>query len=135
MILDPVVQHSRLAGFTSTPPTRPANLQCNRLLAPPGAADGSLRIWDRRKLSGNAAHKGSAAVKIFKQHSEAIMRIEWHPSDKVGGGLWLICSVGLREGWWRLPGDLDADSDTTRHPSPCSPSSTFWPAVVTTTWC
>ncbi|GBF95359.1 hypothetical protein Rsub_07787 [Raphidocelis subcapitata] len=46
-----------------------------------GAADGSLRVWDRRKLTGST-HKGSAAVRVFKQHTEAIMRIEWHPADK-----------------------------------------------------
>ncbi|KIY91880.1 wd-repeat protein [Monoraphidium neglectum] len=47
-----------------------------------GAADGSLRVWDRRKLTGSSTHKGAAAVKVFKQHTEAIMRIEWHPSEK-----------------------------------------------------
>ncbi|KAI8467538.1 MAG: WD40-repeat-containing domain protein [Monoraphidium minutum] len=46
-----------------------------------GADDGSMRVWDRRKLSASGANK-SAAVRSFRQHTDSIMRIEWHPSER-----------------------------------------------------
>ena len=45
---------------THPPPTHPPTHPPTTLHThtPPGAADGSLRIWDRRKLSGSAATRG-----------------------------------------------------------------------------
>ena len=66
-----------------------ADVHCvdwNRLdanLVATGAADGSLRVWDRRRLpNGGAAHDAGAGgvVAAFRQHSEAVMRVEWHPA-------------------------------------------------------
>lgn len=47
-----------------------------------GAADGSLKVWDRRKLPANgaAAVASTAAVHSFTFHKDAIMRVEWHAS-------------------------------------------------------
>jgi WD40 repeat protein len=47
-----------------------------------GAADGSLKVWDRRKLpaSGSVA---DGTLHTFNYHSEAIMRVEWHPTERV----------------------------------------------------
>ena len=39
-----------------------------------GAADGSLRIWDRRKIGGK-----DAAMFTFDLHTEALMHVEWCP--------------------------------------------------------
>ena len=39
-----------------------------------GAADGSLRIWDRRKIGGK-----DAALFTFDLHTEALMHVEWCP--------------------------------------------------------
>jgi histone-binding protein RBBP4 len=49
-----------------------------------GAADGSLRVWDRRKL-GAGGEGGSAPLKAFTFHRDAIMRVEWHPTASVRG--------------------------------------------------
>jgi WD40 repeat protein len=47
-----------------------------------GAADGSLKVWDRRKLPATgSAPDGTLAT--FSYHSEAIMRVEWHPTERV----------------------------------------------------
>ncbi|MEW5308101.1 MAG: hypothetical protein WDW38_000086 [Sanguina aurantia] len=55
-----------------------------------GAVDGSLRIWDDRKLS----HHG-CALGAFQGHSGAIIRLEWHPTETYvlasGGEDKLIC--------------------------------------------
>jgi len=53
----------------------------------PGAADGSLKVWDRRKLPANgaAAVASTAAVHSFTFHKDAIMRVEWHASAPVRG--------------------------------------------------
>jgi hypothetical protein len=55
-------------------------------LNPAGAADGSLKVWDRRKLpaSGAAAAAADACLHVFAFHRDAIMRVEWHASAKVG---------------------------------------------------
>ncbi|KAF8066179.1 D-cysteine desulfhydrase 1 [Scenedesmus sp. PABB004] len=45
-----------------------------------GAADGSLKVWDRRKLPASGAEPGGA-VHVFTYHSDAIMRAEWHPTE------------------------------------------------------
>lgn len=55
---------------------------------PPGAADGSLRVWDMRKLpsSGTAASSAAAdaaALRVFAFHRDAIMRVEWHATAPV----------------------------------------------------
>ncbi|WIA34025.1 hypothetical protein OEZ86_012406 [Tetradesmus obliquus] len=46
-----------------------------------GAADGSLKVWDRRKLPANGAAP-DGTLHTFAYHSEAIMRVEWHPSER-----------------------------------------------------
>jgi hypothetical protein len=50
-----------------------------------GAADGSLKVWDRRKLpaSGAAATAAEACLHIFAFHRDAIMRVEWHAKAQV----------------------------------------------------
>ncbi|KAK9855790.1 hypothetical protein WJX84_011228 [Apatococcus fuscideae] len=42
-----------------------------------GAADGSLKVWDRRKLSSSSAPE---AIFSCQHHSEPIMRLEWSPT-------------------------------------------------------
>ena len=43
-----------------------------------GAADGSVKVWDRRHLKD--------AVHTFKLHDSAIMRVEWAPYKKGATG-------------------------------------------------
>jgi len=45
-----------------------------------GAADGSLKVWDRRKLSYGGGNGGKDVLKVFSFHTDAIMRVEWHPT-------------------------------------------------------
>ena len=45
-----------------------------------GAADGSLKVWDRRKLSSAAAESPQEALFSCKHHSAPIMRLEWSPT-------------------------------------------------------
>jgi hypothetical protein len=40
-------------------------------LAAAGAADGSVKVWDRRATAAPAF--------AFQHHSEAVMRVEWSP--------------------------------------------------------
>jgi hypothetical protein len=47
-----------------------------------GAADGSLKVWDRRKLPANGS-VADGTLHTFNYHSEAIMRVEWHPTERV----------------------------------------------------
>ena len=42
-----------------------------------GAADGSLKVWDKRKL---AADGGGHALFTFNHHTGAVLRAEWSPS-------------------------------------------------------
>ena len=56
-----------------------------------GAEDGSVRIWDMRKMTGksSSSDKASASaspagcVATFRVHSGAIIRLEWHPTERV----------------------------------------------------
>ncbi len=43
-----------------------------------GAADGSLKVWDRRKLSSSGV--APEAVFSCQHHTAPIMRLEWSPS-------------------------------------------------------
>ena len=42
-----------------------------------GAADGSLKIWDKRKLGPD----GGNALFTFNHHTGAVLRAEWSPSS------------------------------------------------------
>lgn len=105
-----------------TPPT-PDNPPCvaphpaQPSLSPPphtGAADGSLKVWDRRKLpaSGAAAAAADACLHVFAFHRDAIMRVEWHATARVSGreragGQLLVGKGGSRDmrrhrGVWRV---------------------------------
>lgn len=44
-----------------------------------GAEDGSVRVWDLRRLEGNKSHLAS-----WTQHKGGIIRLEWNPHAKVG---------------------------------------------------
>ena len=55
---------------TSCPYTFPAH-------CPAGAADGSLKVWDKRKL---AADGGGHALFTFNHHTGAVLRAEWSPT-------------------------------------------------------
>eukprot|EP00879_Flechtneria_rotunda_P023159 GHRR01024485.1.p1 GENE.GHRR01024485.1~~GHRR01024485.1.p1 ORF type:complete len:209 (+),score=74.26 GHRR01024485.1:1872-2498(+) len=46
-----------------------------------GAADGSLKVWDKRKLPLNGSTAGGS-LHTFVYHTDAIMRVEWHPTEK-----------------------------------------------------
>ena len=48
---------------------------------PAGAADGSLKVWDKRKL---AADGGGHALFTFNHHTGAVLRAEWSPSAPGG---------------------------------------------------
>ena len=41
-----------------------------------GAADGSLKVWDKRKLGAD----GGSALFTFALHTGAVLRAEWSPS-------------------------------------------------------
>ena len=41
-----------------------------------GAADGSLKVWDKRKLGAD----GGSALFTFAHHTGAVLRAEWSPS-------------------------------------------------------
>ncbi len=43
---------------------------------PAGAADGSLKVWDKRKLGPD----GGNALFTFNHHTGAVLRAEWSPS-------------------------------------------------------
>ncbi|KAK9843200.1 hypothetical protein WJX74_008572 [Apatococcus lobatus] len=45
-----------------------------------GAADGSLKVWDRRKLSSASAESPPEALFSCQHHSAPIMRLEWSPT-------------------------------------------------------
>ena len=40
-----------------------------------GAADGSLKVWDKRKLGAEGGH----ALFTFNHHTGAVLRAEWSP--------------------------------------------------------
>lgn len=42
-----------------------------------GAADGSLKVWDKRKLTADG---GGHALFTFNHHTAAVLRAEWSPS-------------------------------------------------------
>ena len=44
--------------------------------SPAGAADGSLKVWDKRKLGPD----GGSALFTFNHHTGAVLRAEWSPS-------------------------------------------------------
>lgn len=45
-----------------------------------GAADGSLKVWDKRKLGAD----GGSALFTFAHHTGAVLRAEWSPSHPGG---------------------------------------------------
>ena len=58
----------------------PVPSPCPPTFPPPGAAgaaDGSLKVWDKRKL---AADGGGHALFTFNHHTGAVLRAEWSPS-------------------------------------------------------
>lgn len=46
------------------------------LAACAGAADGSLKVWDKRKLTQEGGH----ALFTFNYHTGPVLRAEWSPS-------------------------------------------------------
>ena len=44
-----------------------------------GAEDGSVRVWDNRRLDGNKSFLAS-----WTHHKGGIIRLEWNPLAKVG---------------------------------------------------
>ena len=66
---------------------------------PAGAADGSLKVWDKRKLGPD----GGSALFTFNHHTGAVLRAEWSPSAP--GELHmpthqdLLCSPSLQQTW------------------------------------
>lgn len=56
-----------------------------------GADDGTVRVWDGRKLanaegSGGTPNRHPGLLYELKGHSEDVLRLEWCPHAKVGVG-------------------------------------------------
>ncbi|GAX75310.1 hypothetical protein CEUSTIGMA_g2755.t1 [Chlamydomonas eustigma] len=72
-----------------------------------GAQDGSVRIWDLRRLGSGSFSQlpAQACMAVFRVHTGAIIRLEWHPLERgvlASGGEDQIINV------WRLDPDSAA---------------------------
>ncbi|KAK9818074.1 hypothetical protein WJX72_006679 [[Myrmecia] bisecta] len=83
-----------------------------------GSADGSLKVWDRRKLDGPA----SALFAWKKHHKAPVMRVEWSPTAASvlasGGDDHLICLWDLEKQRAAAGGDAAGEAKRVRSAVP-----------------